>query len=614
VVFTLTGTGNSPCTTAADQVSITFNSLVNYYPDVDGDGYGSAAVLPTPGCSPPVGYVGNNGDQCDSNNNINAGTEWWYDADGDGYGSFVYEYGNAFSGCSFPDPDGAGPAQFIPYHPASNGNATYLTDCNDDDPLMFPGIEICNGLDDDCDGLIDEGGCAPLNDIIQNAQLVGTTNPISQCTITAGTTLNANNSTESTSTTAVGGGRDVWYRFVASASNTLIKVFGASGFNPMIELRTGPINATVLVDTENAGTGNWETMVATGLTPGATYYYAVIAYDNVTGGVFNTCVSSFTPSGCVDGQATSITNCQTFKFKSVGATNYTVVFTPVMGSVGGGSITTTSSFSTGSALLSLVPGNSYNVTVAANFTVVDAGGASQIVTVNSNSPSCTLFVVSLGTIEVRTTQWCSVPATLLRSSYLRTDPFICGVTNYSFEFTPMNACTGGTSTGLPFTHTNVSRVIPLNFTGATTVPSGQVITNQTYYQVRIRPNYGPGGIYPGTYGAPRVIYIGGTLLEEMEETYPEPMEGVENVEALMMVYPNPNNGNHIFLSVEQLQNSNAQVEVLDAQGRLVFSNKYASDGSLQVDLLFERPLESGLYLVRVKDGDLIRSQRMLVTK
>ncbi|MEO0605106.1 MAG: putative metal-binding motif-containing protein, partial [Myxococcota bacterium] len=35
-------------------------------------------------------------------------------------------------------------------------------DCDDDAAAVFPGaVEVCNGLDDDCDGLVDPGCAEP---------------------------------------------------------------------------------------------------------------------------------------------------------------------------------------------------------------------------------------------------------------------------------------------------------------------------------------------------------------------------------------------------------------------------------------------------------------------
>ena len=494
VPFTLTANSNAPCSNATDVVLITFNALQNYYPDGDGDGYGSAASLPTQGCTAPVGFVANNTDQCDADIDINPGTEWWLDADGDGFGGYVFDYGNVFSGCAYPDPDGAGPGQFIPYFPPANGNQAYTADCNDTDPNFFPGIEVCNNVDDDCDGLIDEGGCAPQNDLIQNATLVQATNPISICTETTGTVAGATVSPEATSTVGAGGGQDVWYRFVASSPTVQIRVFNAIGFDPVIELRTGAVNSTTQVDTENTGTGNFETMAVSSLTVGQTYYYAVRSFGNTGGSTFKTCIGNFIPSGCLASQSSTIDLCQTFKFISVGATNYTITFTPTGGSVGGGTITTASSFTTSNALLNLVPGSTYNVTIAANYSVTDAGGSTQIITRNSANPSCTVTVNAHAGIAVRTSQWCSAPATLLRATFMRTDPFVCGVTNYTYEFTPVVSCSNNTATGIPFTYNNNARLIQLNFPGTATSPSGQTIQQFTHYRVRIRPNFGPGGM------------------------------------------------------------------------------------------------------------------------
>ncbi len=115
--------GNSideDCNGTADDGCITFT----YYADADGDGFGNPAASITTGSNtPPPGYVSNNLD-CDD-------TQFLYaDNDSDGFGA------------------GA---------PAACG-VTNNTDCNDGNGAIHPGAtEVCNGLDDNCNGSIDEG-------------------------------------------------------------------------------------------------------------------------------------------------------------------------------------------------------------------------------------------------------------------------------------------------------------------------------------------------------------------------------------------------------------------------------------------------------------------------
>ncbi len=136
-----------------------------YYGDVDGDGFGDAAVT-TEACAPPTGYVENaedcddddamqypgadeycNGedDDCDGtideDDAVDAPT-WYIDADGDSFGA---------------DTD----TQITCEEPI--GYVLDNTDCDDDDPRQHPGAdEFCNGEDDDCDGEIDEDGAMDM--------------------------------------------------------------------------------------------------------------------------------------------------------------------------------------------------------------------------------------------------------------------------------------------------------------------------------------------------------------------------------------------------------------------------------------------------------------------
>lgn len=82
--------------------------------------------------------------------------------------------------CVDDDDDG-----FDVCNPGDPGDDGEEADCDDSDPNVNPGaIEVCNGIDDDCDGLVDEGVCNEIcdngidddgDDLIDGLTEVGTT-------------------------------------------------------------------------------------------------------------------------------------------------------------------------------------------------------------------------------------------------------------------------------------------------------------------------------------------------------------------------------------------------------------------------------------------------------
>ncbi len=108
-----------------------------YHADADGDGYGDPLVS-LAACTQPEGYVYDVQDCDDTTAEVGGHSAYWPDDDGDGYGA----------GVSFVDSEAwctPGPRL-----------APEWGDCDDDDPDVSPGaVEICNGIDDNCDDDVD---------------------------------------------------------------------------------------------------------------------------------------------------------------------------------------------------------------------------------------------------------------------------------------------------------------------------------------------------------------------------------------------------------------------------------------------------------------------------
>ena len=107
-----------------------------FYLDADGDGFGddSSFVL---ACQAPPGYVTVGGDACPSNPFSQAPIPWYRDQDQDQFGNQA----SSVMACAQP-----------------SGYAAKSGDCNDTSASINPGAaEACNGLDDNCNGSLDEG-------------------------------------------------------------------------------------------------------------------------------------------------------------------------------------------------------------------------------------------------------------------------------------------------------------------------------------------------------------------------------------------------------------------------------------------------------------------------
>ncbi len=135
-------------------------AYIDWYPDADGDDFGDASGTPISSCEPegPDGHVDNPDDCDDSDKDINPDEdEECDDRDQDCDGEIdeelpLWEWYRDF------DLDGWGDADIEPEITCDPFKAGYVLnngDCDDDNDLSYPGgWEICDGVDNDCDGSV----------------------------------------------------------------------------------------------------------------------------------------------------------------------------------------------------------------------------------------------------------------------------------------------------------------------------------------------------------------------------------------------------------------------------------------------------------------------------
>jgi hypothetical protein len=155
-VVTLFGIDVNGCSNS-DTLTFTVAPIAIYFFDGDGDGFGNQDFGYTL-CSQPSGYVTNSSDCNDNNAAINVNGSEICNGIDDNCSGQIDEGFVTSTYYQDSDSDGYGNVNIFINSCAQAGYVANSSDCNDDDFLINANaLEICNGLDENCNGQADDG-------------------------------------------------------------------------------------------------------------------------------------------------------------------------------------------------------------------------------------------------------------------------------------------------------------------------------------------------------------------------------------------------------------------------------------------------------------------------
>jgi Putative metal-binding motif/FG-GAP repeat len=165
---------------------------LSWYADVDGDQFGDAGA-PSRSCLAPAGTVADASDCDDAQANVYPGAPEYCNGQDDNCDGTVDESTAVDAGSWYADTDAdsyGDALDMVRSCAALSGRVTDSTDCDDRDPTVSPGdSERCDGVDDDCDGFVDEADAVDAPDWYRDADNDGygdASTTASACTAPAG--------------------------------------------------------------------------------------------------------------------------------------------------------------------------------------------------------------------------------------------------------------------------------------------------------------------------------------------------------------------------------------------------------------------------------------------
>jgi len=550
------------------------------------------------------------------------------------------------------DGAGAGAVQTLCTTPTSGYSLT-AGDCNDNNISINPNAtEICGNLvDENCDGIV-----ATCGDDIADA--VAITN-ISQFGYGVQSSISVDLINASNSIESPGSGNDRWYSFTATGNAVRIALTGAtsaddneislygSGAPSGSELT--PLSTEDAVSPSNLGSlipapdGGSEILYAANLVPNQNYLVCVRNVNNTPGvcslsigflrasqadilpftantGIYNSTCSNFKAAfrsqaaGYVVNRWSSEANAN-IAVASLGTETPTWSYAIPPQSNGTGY--------TMCQLGKILPANlsgalvNHYVTVDVIYNLKDAAGNLNTLTAYGNTVSM-VGLNSESALGVRSTDLCTA-GFKRTTSFISTNRSVCGTSRYNWKLTEAFP-----TAGLPsylVGAAGASRLI-----GLSSVP-GMALGKR--YDVWVRAQHIDGDSYTTGTTAGNVLSINtwfpttsasascvktigaaGMVLEESESL--EPVE-ISMDGATFNVFPNPSNGNYINVFTAQTEGF-ITVNVLDASGRSVHTEKWNLTESNTRAVEFANTLANGIYQLQLTQGSEWKSIKFIVAR
>ncbi len=586
---TYTATVTTATQTCTDSITITVNPLLTWYADADADGFGNPDDV-VQDCNQPQGYITDNTDCNDEDAATYPGAAEICD-------------NNRDENC-----DGVDSLCFVAILGCTDVNAcNFNPDANTEDgSCILPQPETCNGLDDNCNGQIDEGlSAAAINAVSATTALY----PV--CSGNSIRSANLNNGANSA--VIEGSGNDLWYSFTALYNTFRAGLSAASGDNDVRLYTMTPGGCLELIETEHETTNGNQTLLSDQLIVGQTYYVAVhnisgpmnasakICFNHLTGSSCDHYYSNNTgiySSVCNSFKAQYRANAVAYTFDILSATqnNVNQNITPW-------SYTTTSASTVVARLGALLPANQgtapvvYTLKVPVLYSLFDAAGNFENLFAQATT-TCTVTLNAETTIALRSSDRCPMNKPI--TGNIAPDRTVCGAMRYDWEFTEVlpNPGTAQVVQGGAYASVFFLSNIPGITVGKT-------------YNVRVRPVHSSGTV--GQWGSVQCLRMGAAgmmnhpgsadaeppLLPNHRDAYAAEGE----MDALYAIYPNPTSTGSFVLQYNEQETGNEETSdeerrelvMMDITGKVVFKTNVVLNGNI-AEIHFG-DLDSGLYLV-----------------